>query len=376
MARLRIGLSGLIGAALATAPLSIAAQAPAQVKLRSADAKLDHEFTRIGTVRELKDGRVLVTDRGEKQLSVVDFRAGTVETVGRRGAGPSEYSDPNRLFQLAGDSAILDAGSRRWLILVGAKIVATIPADNPGVVAARGLTAGADYSGRIVSSHFAGKAFGGPATLVDSQYLVIVNRSNGHVDTVGRLRSPQTVVSGTIRGADGKVVPLQMGGPYYDATDQAVMFSDGWIAVARLSPYRVEWLPPKGRWLPGSPLAEAVPLDAREKQAYVERSARRAGRPPRSSPGQIGPWPSTIPEFFGFDPGVLLTGPAGRLVVRRSPTAEHEETRYDFIDRTGTRSLQLAMPETERVVGFGVKSVYVAWRDNDNIERLRRHPWP
>jgi hypothetical protein len=38
--------------------------------------------------------------------------------------------------------------------------------------------------------------------------------------------------------------------------------------------------------------------------------------------------------------------------------------------------MQVAMAENERIVGFGVKSVYVAWKDADDIERLRRHPWP
>ena len=59
-----------------------------QIKLKPADATIDHEFTRIGTVRELRDGRVLVTDPSDKRLFVVNFASQSLEQIGKAGSGP------------------------------------------------------------------------------------------------------------------------------------------------------------------------------------------------------------------------------------------------------------------------------------------------
>ena len=53
-----------------------AAQSPVFV-LRPAAATLDHEFTRVGSVRELGDGRILVTETEEDVLLVADLHTGT-----------------------------------------------------------------------------------------------------------------------------------------------------------------------------------------------------------------------------------------------------------------------------------------------------------
>ena len=56
--------------------------------------------------------------------------------------------------------------------------------------------------------------------------------------------------------------------------------------------------------------------------------------------------------------------------------AARPEPRYDVIDRRGVVNGQLVLEPNERLVGFGARSVYVVERDADDIERIRRHPWP
>lgn len=57
------------------APRAVAAQRSARA-LQPANARLDEAFTRILSVRELSDGRVLVTDDRDNRLVVADMKAG------------------------------------------------------------------------------------------------------------------------------------------------------------------------------------------------------------------------------------------------------------------------------------------------------------
>ncbi len=57
----------------------------------------------IRGLRELSDGRVLVTDWIEERLVVLDFPSGTFRDIGRIGRGPREFRLPAGLVALPGD---------------------------------------------------------------------------------------------------------------------------------------------------------------------------------------------------------------------------------------------------------------------------------
>jgi len=62
----------------------------AQVKLGSPTGSLPDDFGSIQTVRELRDGQVLVADPLSKALYLVDLDAATRTQVGRESGGPNE----------------------------------------------------------------------------------------------------------------------------------------------------------------------------------------------------------------------------------------------------------------------------------------------
>lgn len=70
-------------------PVLFQAQAPEIRRLSPPTGELPEQFTSLTSVRELPDGRVLVTDRRGGRLAVVDFAAGSARTVGRRAVGAS-----------------------------------------------------------------------------------------------------------------------------------------------------------------------------------------------------------------------------------------------------------------------------------------------
>src|SRR5690606_14991727 len=93
---------------------------------------------------------------------------------------------------------------------------------------------------------------------------------------------------------------------------------DGWVAVATHAPYRVTWRTPDGRVVIGPELAwPAIPVDARERRAHVERVERISGYPLTALEDEN--WAARIPPFGGAFSA--LHTPDGHLLLRKMPRA-------------------------------------------------------
>src|SRR5690349_1689664 len=98
--------------------VSVAATHAAQSArvLDKPQVEIAEPFTNVSSVRELSDGRVIVVDAGNQSVHVVDFKAKSVEQIGRSGSGPGEYKSPGVLLPLSGDTTLVgDAGNARLL---------------------------------------------------------------------------------------------------------------------------------------------------------------------------------------------------------------------------------------------------------------------
>jgi len=359
------------------APSRGAAQAVPQRKLLEPNAALDAEFTRVGAVRELADGRVLVSDIGEAKLFATDFSRQALTPVGGPGQGPNEYRAIAALIPLPNDSTLLaDPRGGRWLLLHGADIVAVVPPDSPPLRSGARNPFGADGSGHVLATSAVRRLEEGAGTTVtnaaDSLWILLIGRSTGSIDTLGkaRTRPSRIVVTGRDRAQSVSVIvnPLSVG-------EQVVLFPDGWVAVARLDPYRVNWVSNDGRQIRGDPLPEArVRVDERVKRWVLEERARQTGQPsarPEGVPDDD--WPATIPPFLS---NALLPAPDGTLWIVRAATKPNVATLYDVVDRRGRVVYRVSLAQSERVVGFGDGAVYSVASDEDGIQRLRRHALP
>jgi hypothetical protein len=197
----------------------------------------------------------------------------------------------------------------------------------------------------------------------DSQPVLFVDRSSGQVDTVARLRrgvrrAPISTVNDPVMGRGMRVgrIPLNV-------LDATLLLPDGWTAVVRVDPYRVDWRSPEGRWVTGAPIpTPSIRMTDRERQAYAQRNswARNATD-----------WPEVLPPFD--TPTSLFSTPDGWLVIKRLAAAGATGQRYDLVDKSGVRRGSLALRPNEAIIGFGAASVYVIETDDDGIQRLRRH---
>ncbi len=328
---------------------------------------LNAEFSTVSAVRELSDGRLLVIDERERRLLVVDWRNGTTRVVGREGRGVGEYTEPRVLFSIGADSSLLpDPRSGRWLLLAGDSITGQVTGDAPVLRAIRGSPRGADGHGNVFGLE---PRLAGGVPRLDSLLLIRAVRASAKVDTLATvLARPVTfTASGTIDPT--KPTPI-VSNPL-SAGEQIAVFPDGWVAIARRSPYRVEWIEPNGRRLPGAPLPdERIAVNDREKRVALDAEARLTGRPPRDLDA-VGDWPTTVPPFLATP---LLAALDGTLWIRRTQTAANPQVRYDVVDRRGAIVRVVTLDLSERIVGFGRGSVFTTRADADGIEVLRRHP--
>jgi hypothetical protein len=344
--RLNAQWGAIVGLVLVSMPA--VAQVPPRLVLRPGDTTFEASFTQISGLRELRDGRILVADRGDNLLVVVDFRSRTVTPVGRSGSGPGEFTRVSQLFRLSADSTLMpDDGARRWLILDGDRIVKTISAQETPLGAGYVLLKGTDAHGRLLAT----TAFGGVAkkpTTVDSLLLIVAHRIDRTRDTIGHLRSPfppGAFALGGLVAYRATAESVDIAARARAKMDDAVMYPDGWVAIIRRTPPQVEWYSPtggKGRVLVPSPLASWTP-----------------------SASPVEAWsPSAVPT------------PEGRLVVNRATDGSTSGVFYDVIHRDRGVVSVLAMPKNERILGFGSRFIYVSVTDEDGIQRIRRHPWP
>ena len=338
-------------------PGMVLSQAP--IQLKAAIGILAEDFTRLNSVRELADGRALVTDSwGDARLLLADFRTGKAERIGQPGPGPREYvNPPRRVLPLANDSTLFVSGDRppRWSLMHGSTIVETFPPESRVFIRANDAI-GADTFGNVLARRQdpPRTTRKSPTLSIYAYEAILANRRTGRIETIATLTGDSYEISAGGRSFNQVT---------FTVPEAATLFMDGWVAIVRLDPYRVEWRSPAGTWIKGPPLpARPVKVDAREIAAFRDRGGSTSM-----------PMGDVIPPL-GYQ--LPLPAPGGILAIRRMPWSGAPNTDYDFVDRRGQLVATLNLPAREKIVGFGRNSVYIVATDDDDVQHLRKHPWP
>ena len=390
-------------AALALAGAAHAQNVPSR-QLAKPDAEFSEPFTAIGGVRELRDGRVIVNDATEKTLQLLDFTSNKAMSIGREGEGPHEYGIPARLIALPGDTTLLvDILNLRYLVILpDGKAGDTFVLDDKADRRMVGLATAVDNRGRFyfVSDRYGDRDATGFASAKDR---VVFWRSRGapRADTIAVLAVPAG------RQTAARTMP---GGKLYNYTnrplhpeDVVAFAGDGRIAVVRASDYHVEWISPDGSVVKGPPVRyQPIRITEAEKQAFIEgqtRPGRIITYGPKNSTGTSAPaggagapsggavpvapkglfdekdmvWPAAKPPFLV---NAATVAPGGRLWVLRTRAHNDAVPSYDVFDARGQLVERVVLPKDGRLVGFGAGTIYLARRDQDDLQYLQRFRVP
>lgn len=381
-----VWLSSVLALGLSWTSTEVHAQSVPVITLGGTVGRLSDGFSWINAVRELPDGRVLLSLTQDPHLVVADYRTRMFEQIGSVGSGPGEYRTVGRIQALGGDSTLVPGGEGRWLIFSGTTPVQTIRTWSRGRFGMAPVIQGADRTGRVLE--VTATKYGKQAGVMLIEYnqnaeslAVIVHRRTGpgateavagRPDTLARIRGSFREVRHLTRGSYGGTGVRYTLYTILDGPEQAVMFLDGSVAVVYAEPYHVEWHATDRRRTVGSPLPfERVPVDEAQKLAAVARDWPLS--PTLFKPDEYPPWPNVLPPF---QDKALVAMSDGRLAIQRTPDPRVKFIYYDLVDRSGRLTAKLQLKENEKLFCISERWAYVARRDRDDLIWLERYAWP
>jgi len=354
---------------------------PQTVRLTTPNASLAEEFSSIRGVRELADGRVLVSDYIDQRVVLADFAKGSITLKVSKGGGPGEARLPTRLIPSRGDSTILvDLGNNRLLILDGqGRGVRTIPGDHPGIMGVRGI----DVRGAL---YYAIPGWSQPkGALPDDSVRIVRWIPGGTEETIGVVQG-ERMRSDIRQPAPKPRIPI-VG---YAAQDAWVVSEDGTLRIVRAGGYRVVTLPLHGSPVNGPSYASAPrPVTAADRLAFVRAFNAASPMSGKGENGGMGYSPQLneheIAEIAKgtefaehhpfFDAGRVLQAPGGRLWVGH-PVEAGKPVLYDVFDRGGQRVTTVELLPGRRIIALGSQQVYAVHETDSGVEQLERYTLP
>jgi hypothetical protein len=379
--------------------LPVAARAQSAPRaLPKPDAEFSTPFVAISGLRPLRDGRVIVSDAREGTLQLIDFASGKATPIGRKGAGPREWTSLGSLVAAPGDSTILfDFANGRLLMIHPDGTPGRTEPEVPNDPFWDGTVLGFDASGRalLVVDRRAARPIDGTSGIAD---VLRYDRRTKRIDTVGTLVQPKGEQS-MAKSIAGGLLQMSTNLPLA-ATDLAALAPDGRAVFVRAKPYRVEYVAPNGaRTMGPVAVASNVPVTASEKEAFLRSQIRpgaiftrvnpgagttpaggapNAPRPkaPSLSKAELDAlehpamtWPAIKPPFLDR---AVRVAPDGRVWVLRTRAHTDSIPTFDVFDATGRVVDRVAIPARTRLVGFGQGVAYLARTDDDEAVWLQR----
>ncbi len=375
--------------ALAAEVVALAGPATADgqemTSLKEPAAAYAEPFSLIGGIRELDDGRLLVSDALDEKLYVLDPELQGAETISRKGQGPDEYRQPDALFAWPGDSTLMvDLGNGRMTVI------------------------GSDYGfGRtvpVVQQEAMGLQIIIPESVDGSGYLYYEPRGDGMIRDsadIVRWRSDSEAEAEPVVRVKLRDVTERTSGGANDMRQEVrpvpLSPEDGWsvgpdgsVAVVRVSDYHVDWVRPDGSVVSGAPVPfEPVKVKDADKEAWAEdlaangmmmmvsnengRMNARMRRGGGRTPGVDGfEWPEVKPPFA---PESVRVDPAGYVWVERYVPAGDSPV-LDVFDAEGNRVASVKIPVRSSLRAFGDGTLYLTRRDDLGFQYLERYVRP
>jgi hypothetical protein len=338
------------------------------------------EFTQIRGVRELSDGRLLVLELNPRVVYVIDSSGKRREQVGRQGDGPSEYRSPAQIFAIGNDSSlIVDGTNRKWYVLDGTKFINLSSRYRELQAMERMSVSGVSRGGAIwqligLDPRDARDPWSMPWLPDRSRRIALLRHGTvGVADTVAYLEGQSFgTTQRNVNNGGRSVLNVGITNPL-QTHDQVGVFLDGAVAVAKFTPYRIDWIT-NSSYVRGVNLGEvATPVTRDLKlQAAAEFQRDEQGNP-TFSVDDFPPWPTVVPPFLR---SALVAGTDGRLYVSRTRIDPNAVRSVDVFDRTGRRLKSVVLPKSSRLLAVTARGWYIAAKTESDEEVLHRLSMP
>lgn len=333
--------------------------------------------TEVRGVRELSDGRLIVLVREPRAVLLIDSTGVMQRQIGRLGDGPGEYRSPAHVFALGGDSSlVIDDTNRKWYLIDRDRFVSLPPLLESWRLRQFVTVHGADAKGSLlqmlglIDRHSREVWQTSPEPQWAKRIALLIRLPSGAIRTLDTL-------TGQYAGAFAREVIINRRAlRFFGITnpllsyEQAVLFPTGDVAVARLAPYRIDWISREGTIRRGPVVQDAPePVTAAVKDRYAEDWKRNDDGSPVLRSRDFTAWPSVVPPFLAR---ALVAGGDGWLYVTRSRSAVRRQLVVDVFDARGLRVGTAMLPEGSRLLAVTKRGWYVTQRDENDEETLVR----
>ncbi len=342
--------------------------------LGAADAAPEHQFHMVMGVVTLSDGRIVVANAGTQEVRWYDATGGYVATAGGEGQGPGEFTGLVALGVLPGDTVIAyDTRLRRFSVFDAdgtfARSAPLVSGDRPGMDYPVFLGTLHDGSlvmvGRILQTEGMAE---GP---VRAEMPVYVFGSDGHVrDSLGTFHGWEAFV--TIRRS-GQVVGMAIGDRPFGRSTSVTSVGDG-IVVGTPHTFAFEVFDPDGTLRAIVRLARGnQPLTSEDLEAFeaslIERDEDDNLAREQRREAAAHAYPDSKPAYASALRGDKL----GNVWVPGFAVVGQHPPRWSVFDAEGRYQGDLEMPRRFRVFEIGGDYVLGVWRDELDVERVRRY---
>jgi hypothetical protein len=344
------------------------------VEIGALEGEPSHQFTEVASALRLSDGRIVIGDRGTRELRFFDRDGGHLLTAGGSGQGPGEFRRLNAIDRIRGDTLVASewpVGTLAWFDPHGTYIRNTRLGPYWPGLAGRTL-----FDGSLLVDVYPVGGYGNEVEVWAASgqdqsfrptgWIVRVSRNGETADTLRTIEGEEFFKVGRIRaGLALRAKPFARTG--------AVTWSRDRIYLGDTGRPEIEALHLDGslerliRWE-----NEPVSVTRRDREEFRE-SVLGSLRRPRQRPdyerwfAEV-PFPAHKPSFQA-----LATDIAGRLWVQLSTAGEGDHDRWLVFDPDGQLAAEVEVPAGLRLLDIGEGHVLAVWKDELDVEYVRLH---
>lgn len=318
----------------------------------------DHEFYRVGSMKQRPDGSLMLANRSSEEVRVYSATGDFLGSFGGSGEGPGEFNDLN-VTENAGDTLLaIDFDGRVTVVAPDLTVVRTFNVD-PLTLDLYYLDIGVilpEPRSLVLPQAGVGGLIRRPVP------LVLFDLEGEQIDSIGEMQGPEIYLHFR-EGVFGGAVP-----PFFGKTSHVATFGRR-IYRGSNDAMQVEELDMSGNLvrilrIPDYPLDLSAALIAAERDVFLDRLPRGSTSPFQQA-FEDAPASDTRPAFTDI---LIDPSEAVWLQLHRGESEQDQPQEWLVLDADGTWLGDVGIPDRFSVTDITMDAVLGVWRDELDVE--------